>query len=131
MKVRRKGSRGTPTVLVSRLAVASFVTLLLLWIFGSAHLLSKQATTGEAGLRAAGDGRGGQESPQGPRAGMAGVAGQSVIALFLDEKPKDAIRIAVFDEECPVAAEFISWIVDNQETECRACTIYRGEPVPR
>ena len=62
---------------------------------------------------------------------MAGVAGQSVIALFLDEKPKDAIRIAVFDEECPVAAEFISWIVDNQETECRACTIYRGEPVPR
>lgn len=131
MKVRRKKLRGTSAVLVSRLAVASsFVALLLLWIFGSAHLPSKQATAGGSRLRVAGDSHGGLETPQ-DRAEVADVGGQSVIALFLDEKPKDAIRIAVLDEECPLAAEFISWIVDNQKTDCHACTIYRGEPVPR
>ena len=132
MRVRRKKPRGRldlGSALVPWLALASsFVALLLVWIFGSARLLGKQS--GESGLREAGDSHGGRVTPQEPRPETADGAG-STVALFLDEQPEGAIRIAVLDEECPVAAEFISWIVDNQKSECHACTIYRGEPVPR
>lgn len=57
---------------------------------------------------------------------------QNTIALELDIEPQETItiRISVFFLECPAAYEFLTWMIDNQKTECRPCTIYRGEPVP-
>jgi len=43
---------------------------------------------------------------------------------------KQTIRISILAKECPKAYEFITWITQNQQTKCQACTLYRGEPVP-
>jgi hypothetical protein len=40
------------------------------------------------------------------------------------------VRISVFYDECPDSWKFLLWLIVNQKTDCRACTIYRGEPVP-
>jgi hypothetical protein len=55
-----------------------------------------------------------------------------ILSLTIDTSPPTAttIRIAVLQKECPRAYQFLSFMVDNQETECNPCTIYRGEPVP-
>ncbi len=55
---------------------------------------------------------------------------QSILSLKIETSPPITIRIAVLKKECPKAYEFLSFMVDNQHTECRPCTIYRGEPVP-
>lgn len=55
---------------------------------------------------------------------------QNILSLTIETSPPIKIRIAVLKKECPKAYEFLSFMVDNQHTECRPCTIYRGEPVP-
>lgn len=61
------------------------------------------------------------------------AADEHWVALDLDLDPQRTItiRISTFpNERCPKAYEFLSWMIENQQTQCRPCTIYRGEPVP-
>lgn len=54
-----------------------------------------------------------------------------ILSLTLhDISPPITIRISVFQTECPKAYQFLSYMVENQQMECKPCTIYRGEPVP-
>ncbi|KAL7499279.1 hypothetical protein ACHAWT_006900, partial [Skeletonema menzelii] len=53
-----------------------------------------------------------------------------ILSLTIDISPPTTIRIAVLQTKCPKAYEFLSFMVDNQQTECNPCTIYRGEPIP-
>ncbi|KAL7546685.1 hypothetical protein ACHAWF_010012 [Thalassiosira exigua] len=59
---------------------------------------------------------------------------ERILALDLVVDPVEqatiTVRISVFVDECPKAYEFLTWMIDNQEAECRPCTVYRGEPVP-
>lgn len=52
------------------------------------------------------------------------------LELEINDLTTLTIRIAVTPSECPKAYEFITWMIENQRTECHPCTIYRGEPVP-
>lgn len=62
------------------------------------------------------------------------ITKQEQFAIALDfQTPSlgnSTIRISVFHEECPDAWKFLRWLIVNQKTDCHACTIYRGEPVP-
>ena len=48
----------------------------------------------------------------------------------MDTDTNITIRIRILADECPKAYEFVQWMITHQATECKPCTIYRGEPVP-
>ena len=57
---------------------------------------------------------------------------ENIVALDLelDHSHTITVRISVFPNKCPKAYEFLTWMIENQNTECRPCTLYRGEPTP-
>ena len=57
---------------------------------------------------------------------------ENIVALDLelDHGHTITVRISVFPNKCPKAYEFLTWMIENQNTECRPCTLYRGEPTP-
>jgi len=108
--------------IISRLILTSFILIILIWIGTAALFLMRQGT------------------PDATESSVTSPHDQEVLDLEtnpmmaldvqVESQKTITIRIIVYPKECPEAYEFLTWITNNQDAECRPCTIYRGEPVP-
>ena len=65
-----------------------------------------------------------------------------ILSLELDDKDEENnaptenmrivdIRMRLYDKEAPEAARYVKELASNANQQCRKCTLYRGEPVPK
>jgi cyclophilin family peptidyl-prolyl cis-trans isomerase len=68
--------------------------------------------------------------------------GVVILSLELDDKDEENnartenmrivdIRMRLYDREAPEAARYVKELASNANQQCRKCTLYRGEPVPK
>lgn len=118
---------------ITVLVAASFALIIFLWIGGVIHFLSS-SNENDATLRRGPDTTTSTSiitNAADEEAASDEKIADNILSLNLyDISPPITIRIAVYKEQCPKAYDFLSFIVQNQATECNPCTIYRGEPVP-
>mmetsp|Transcript_5165 Transcript_5165/g.11196 ORF Transcript_5165/g.11196 Transcript_5165/m.11196 type:complete len:260 (-) Transcript_5165:546-1325(-) len=129
---RRKSEVIDSALLWQIMLLALFFLMIVAWIGTAVHLLAKDEHNNNSRLKgtATSSRTSSMDNKQHDAALDMGHDRMVALEVQVDSQRTITVRIAVSYLECPKAYEFLTWMVENQSTECRPCTIYRGEPVP-